>query len=379
MSFWFLTSLLGCFVTGMLFLRYVAPWPLPVWQKTVLFAVFMIAGCGLRLTGYGFERVFGDWFSLYRYSVYFIFIFCVILFTLTVARDIVWSAAVGVSKLGWFVDVPDIRNEKWLYRLNIGTIVLGFLCTAWSFYEGVRIPDVKVVEIPSAKIKQEYKIAVLSDLHIHRVLYPWKILCTVIQTNKLRPDIILLPGDILDDNVAKVEKLLKRLGSLHAKKGIFFVSGNHDFYAGHKDASSEMKKLGFHVVENTGVSVGKDLFVGGIPDYFSSKRFGLPVDAKLAFKDAKPDQYRILMSHSPVEFKQKGLFDLEVSGHTHGGQIFPFHFIVKLFNKYLAGLHEMENGSKIYVSRGAGQWGPQMRFLAPSEITLIKLVPAKEG
>ena len=83
------------------------------------------------------------------------------------------------------------------------------------------------------------------------------------------------------------------------------------------------------------------------------------------------------MSHTPVDFGKDNIFDLEVSGHTHGGQIFPFHVLAKLHNRYLAGLYQMENGAQIYVTRGAGQWGPQMRFLAPSEITVIRLASLK--
>lgn len=377
MGFWFLTSVLGCFVTGILFIRYVAVWQIPLRQKSVMFAVFMAAGCGLRLTGYELESFFGEWFGLYRYTVYFIFIFCIILFVLTVFRDIAWGIIYGAGKLFRRFAVVSPRDEKWLFRLNVATLIVGFLCTASAFYEGVKTPAVKVVEIASPKIKQEYKIAVLSDLHIHRVLYPWKILCTVIETNKQKPDVILMTGDVVDDKVLKVGKMIKRLGTLHAKRGIFFVSGNHEFYAGYEDSLREMNALGFNVVENRGVSVADDLFVGGIPDFRSAKRYGLTVNPDGAFKEARSGQFRILMSHSPVDFKEKNVFDLQVSGHTHGGQIFPFHFIVKAFNKYLAGLYDMENGAKIYVSRGAGQWGPQMRFLAPSEITILKLVPQK--
>lgn len=84
------------------------------------------------------------------------------------------------------------------------------------------------------------------------------------------------------------------------------------------------------------------------------------------------------MSHTPADFGKNNAFDLEVSGHTHGGQIFPFHIFTKLYNKYLAGLYETDNDAAIYVSRGSGQWGPQMRFLAPAEITILKLVPEND-
>lgn len=373
--FWILTCIVGCFLTSVLFIRYVAVLEAAAWQKAVIFALFMIPGCVFPLTSYELESVLGRGFFLYRYSMYFLFIFCVILFTMTVFRDVVWAILAGVSRLSGKFSVPSMTGGVWLGRLNFATVVAAFLCTAFSFYEGVRIPAVKTVEIVSAKIEREYKIAVLSDLHIHRVLYPWKIWCTALTTNREKPDVILLPGDIIDDDPSKVEALIRSLGALKAEKGVYFVSGNHEFYAGYKASSDALKKLGFSDLDNAGAAIGKDLFIGGVPDVRTALRIGMKADPAKAFRQAPANGFRLLMSHTPTDFKTGNDFDLEVSGHTHGGQIFPFHLFVKAAHKYVSGLYDLAGGAKIYVSNGAGQWGPQMRFLAPSEITILKLVP----
>ena len=163
---------------------------------------------------------------------------------------------------------------------------------------------------------------------------------------------------------------------LKAKEGIYFVTGNHEFYAGYKPTVETLKKLGFTFLENGGVSL-EDIYIAGIPDTFSGHFYGKNADLEKTFAESGDNRYRILLSHTPTDFGRQNNFNLEISGHTHGGQIFPFHILTLLHNKYLAGLYKRENNAHIYVTRGAGQWGPQMRFLAPSEITVIKLTPSK--
>ena len=181
----------------------------------------------------------------------------------------------------------------------------------------------------------------------------------------------------MDDDVSKIAPITELLKGLKAKQGIYFVTGNHEFYTGYYTTTNALNQLGFKFLENDGVSLG-DIYIAGIPDTFSGKYYGKEVDLSKAFAAAQDGQFRLLISHTPTKFKDASAFDLEVSGHTHGGQIFPFHFFAKLHNQYLSGRYDLGNSSQIYVSNGAGQWGPQMRFLAPSEITLINLKPQEK-
>lgn len=359
------TSFLGCLVTGFLFFRYTMFVDFALWKKVLLSALFMLMGCIPLLVSYQMQPVLGTAYPYYRYALYFVYIGCVILLTVTLVSDV----------LMLFVKSEKYACCSWQNALNL---IIALLFTSWALHAGTKVPDVKTVAIASDKIKNEQTIAVLSDIHIHRTISADKVKQIVERTNAQNPDVILLAGDIIDDETVLVSDITALLKNLKAKNGIYFVTGNHEFYAGYSQTVDELKKLGFIFLENSGVSANNELYVAGIPDLFSSAGYGIYTDMKKTFAAAKNGQYRLLMSHTPGDFVQDEKFDLEVSGHTHGGQIFPFHIFAKLHNKYLAGLYNMDNQKQIYVSRGAGQWGPQMRFLAPSEITIIKLTPKHE-
>lgn len=369
------TSVLGCLATLFLFWRYIWFLDLTHGQKGAFFILFLLAGCIPALTSYAFESVFGQFFAAYRYFLYFLFVFCIILFTVTVLRDAIWTVVYALGQVFKAAQTVSPFFKTVLVRLNIILLVFSFFCTCWAYYEGVRIPAVKTVELASPKIKRPVTIAVLSDLHIHRVIDPEKIKGVVQKTNAENPDVILLAGDIIDDETSRVSETAELLRDLKAPGGVHFVTGNHEFYAGYEPSVSLLKGLGFSFLENSGAALQDQLYIAGIPDLFSAPAHKLSIDPAAAFQNAGPDRFRLLMSHTPADFGKENAFDLEVSGHTHGGQIFPFHIFTKLYNKYLAGLYEMENKAAIYVSRGSGQWGPQMRFLAPAEITILKLIP----
>lgn len=358
------TSVLGSIVTLYLFFRYTWCLDLSLLQKSSLLALSVLIGCVPLFVSYNMEHFWDKFYPYYRYSLYFIFIGCIILFTLTLLSD---AAFFMLSHTPWIQSV-----KFWCRHMNYVNIALAFVFTSYALYAGIKVPDIEKISLLSPQVGAEKRIAVLSDLHIHRVINPEKIRAIVAKTNALNPDVILLAGDIIDDDVAKVSDITALLKDLKAKEGVYFVTGNHEFYAGYQQTVDELKKLGFTFLENSGLSLG-DIYIAGIPDTFAGSAYGKNVDIENAFSGAIPEQFRLLVSHTPVSFGKENNFDLEVSGHTHGGQIFPFHIFAKLHNQYLAGLYKMENKAQIYVSRGAGQWGPQMRFLAPSEITLITL------
>lgn len=360
------TSVLGCIVTSFLFFRYTWCLDLSFLQKYALFALFILMGCIPLLVSANFENILGKFYIYYRYCLYFIFIGCIILFATTLIVDaVIWLLSY----------TPALNLLKYGCKyLNYFNLILALIFTTYALYAGTKVPAVKSLDLFSPKITNSRKIVVLSDLHIERGVSPQKITKIVAQTNELNPDVIILAGDILDDDVAKIAETAALLKGLKAKQGIFFVTGNHEFYTGYHETVSELQKLGFTFLENGGVSLD-EIYLAGIPDLFSGQSFGKTADLAQAFANSDDKQYRVLVSHTPADFGAENSFELEVSGHTHGGQIFPFHLFAKLHNRYLAGLYEMAGGSQIYVSRGAGQWGPQMRFLAPSEITVINLKP----
>ncbi len=357
------TSFLGCLVSGYLFWRYSWFFDMGIFYRSITFILFMLIGCIPLLVEYGLEKYLSRFYGFYRYTLYYIFITSIILFTLTILGDIVLWA---VNK--WH-PLP-MCYQCWILPVYM---VLAIIAATYALYAGTSTPKTKIVDVVSDKIHTEKKIAFLSDIHVHRVIDADKVKEIVERTNAQNPDIIILGGDILDDNTDKVRKITEILKGLKAKEGIYFVTGNHEFYAGYKASLEELESLGFKLLENNGENKG-DIYIAGIPDTFSGAQYGKQADVQKALKNAKKEQYKLLVSHTPKDFETSD-FDLEISGHTHGGQIFPFHIFAKLGNKYLSGMYQKANGSKIYVSNGAGQWGPQMRFLAPSEITILNFIP----
>ena len=219
----------------------------------------LVAGCVPLLVSYRLENVFSVLFyPFYRYGLYFIFIGCIILFTVTLIAD----------ALFWLLSFTPLLTKfsfccRWL---NWGILALSLLFAAGALYAGVKVPVVKNVDISSEKLTREYTVVVLSDLHIHRVISPQKIERIVSLANARNPDVVLLAGDIIDDDVRRVSKITALLKGLKASKGIYFVTGNHEFYAGYDEAVRELANLGFMFLENDGAAVGKDLYLAGVPD-----------------------------------------------------------------------------------------------------------------
>ena len=362
-----IVSMVSLLMTILLFVRYFAYTSWSGWTKIICFLLCAFVAFLPMFVPREWSKVYGQRFGLAEAVCYFVFIFVFILFALTLMRDVVWLV------LHWF----HLTSSPWMVvgfaKANLGTIVVALICSAWSLYEGMRVPDVKYTTLTSPKITQEKTIAVLSDLHIGRTVSSAKIQGIVQKTNALQPDVILLAGDIVDDDVPVIQDKLAILSNLRAKQGVYFVSGNHEFYIGYHSAMQAMENLDLISLENKMVCIEPDFCLAGVADIRTAIRFGATTKAKEILESVPSNQYTLLVTHSP--FRLDLPFDLQVSGHTHGGQIFPFHIFSWLGNDHLlAGYYPKE---RIYVSRGSGQWGPQMRFLAPSEISLLRLCPDK--
>lgn len=359
-------SLMGCCVTLPLFFRYGLALNVSFFAKIFLFLISLLIAVLPVFTMPESVEIFGKHTRLVQYVLYFIYVTAVILLTLTLIREVFWF--LGAL---FFKNVPSPFNGVVLNKLNIITLCIAVLCSFWSLYEGVKIPRIKQVIIESYKIAEEKTIVVLSDIHLSRSVYTNKIKALVEKVNALNPDIIVLPGDTVDDKPEYTSKGLKLLSRLKAKEGIYVTSGNHEFYVGYNESMRQLKSAGFTPLDNIKVQLN-GLCLAGIPDLSSAAQWGFTVDWSAVCLQST--QFRVLLSHKPILPNETNAADLIISGHTHGGQIFPFHLFSWYYNsKLLAGLYQPKIGKNVYVSRGSGQWGPQMRFLAPSEITVLKL------
>ena len=221
-----------------------------------------------------------------------------------------------------------------------------------------------------------FRIVQLSDIHIGPILDRRFAARLVERCNALRPDLIAVTGDLVDGDVTRVADEVEPFARLRAAHGVYFVTGNHDYYSGSEPWVAQVEKLGMRALRNRRVTIGRDgaaFDLAGVEDHHahlvsSSQREDL--HAALDGRDAQ--RAVVLLAHDPLTFKEAARLgvDLQLSGHTHGGQIWPFRYLVRLSTPYVVG-HFRRNGSQLYVSRGTGFWGPAMRLFAPAEITEI--------
>lgn len=320
-------------------------------------------------------------FSIISNTGYFLFGFAFILFSVLIFRDLLWYIIYGTAKLFGYVSwLLNPKNINILDNANIATVIFSVGVAFYAYFEANKVPDIKEVDFVSSKLKQDISLVHLSDLHFSRTTDLDRVNNLVAKVNEQNPDIIIITGDIVDDDVPNLEKHMQALQKLQAKHGVFVSNGNHEFYSGINSWSKKFKDLGFNFLFNQGQNIPElNLFVAGIPDMTTAgARKSFNIDFVRTLNNSSISEYKLLMSHHPqvIDYVTKVGFDLQLSGHTHGGQIFPFHWLAKKANTYLAGKYNV-NGVDLYVSRGTGYWGPPMRLFAPSEITLIKLKAQK--
>ena len=315
-------------------------------------------------------------------GLYTLFITAVFLLGVLLVRDLFWIHGYQIAKkLGKASPDYDPMKPEAIKKANIAAFVITVLLSVYSLYEGMKFPAIKETVIKTDKIDYPFKIIALTDTHITSVTsvsYVEKLVRTV---NALKPDITVLVGDIIDAKPASLEAQMQALAKLDAKYGVFVTLGNHEFYYGSVEWENKFRRMGLFYLANEGLNLnGANVYVSGLPDpqllMISDQTMQ---GIKSTLKAAPEGAYRIFLSHSPrfIRRLNKDLIDLQISGHTHGGQIFPFHFLVKRFNDFVAGLYDVD-GMKLYVSRGAGGWGPPMRLFAPSEISVITLIPSNK-
>lgn len=243
------------------------------------------------------------------------------------------------------------------------------------------------VEVPEVPVKLDrlppalsgLTITQLTDVHVGPTIGRRFIESVVEKANGTRPDVVVITGDLVDGSVEALRSHVEPLARLQARYGVYFVTGNHEYYSGADPWIEELRRLGIRVLRNERVSIGDagaSLDLIGVDDY-TAGRFGGDhgPDLRRALAGRDPERASVLLAHQPREVERAGELGvgLQISGHTHGGQIWPFGAAVSLVQPYVAGLHRHSEATQIYVSRGTGYWGPPMRFMAPAEVTKLVL------
>ena len=192
----------------------------------------------------------------------------------------------------------------------------------------------------------------------------------------LQPDILVSTGDMVDAQINHLDGMAPVWASFNPPMGKYAVTGNHEYYAGLDNSVEFMESAGFTMLRGRVVQVADKLNIAGIDD----PARGEPGEDFILFNGIDKDRYTVFMKHRPeVDPMAVGLFDLQLSGHTHRGQIFPFNFLTAMQYPMQDGLYRLENDSLLYTSRGTGTWGPPMRILSPPHITVFEIMPVDQG
>ena len=303
------------------------------------------------------------------------------LFVLTLLRDVV-ALVLWLAGLVGLVHVPG----HWLDLSAIGVVALASLVTLLGLYGARKPPRVKTVDIPLKDLPPAlhgFKIAQISDMHIGPTIKRPAMKYVVATINKLDVDVVAITGDLVDGNVYELSRHVAPLAGLRSRHGTFFVTGNHEYYSGVQPWLKYLPTLGVRVLLNEHVILlhhHAPIVLAGVTD-FSAASYDTShrTDVALAITGAPRAAVKVLLAHQPrsAPAAVAAGFDLQISGHTHGGQFLPWNFFVRLQQPFTAGLHRVKN-MLVYVSRGTGYWGPPKRFGAPSEITLLRLVNQTE-
>jgi len=264
-----------------------------------------------------------------------------------------------------------------LRRMFTAQAILAVAFYSYGLFEAANI-RLERLEIVSPKITRKpgrIRIAQISDVHLGLIVREGRLQRIIAEIRQAKPDILVSTGDLVDGQPSHLDKEAELLAALNPPLGKIAITGNHEFYAGLQVASAFTEASGFTLLRQRGMVVGGINFVG-VDDpavkTFAQETTGSEHD----ILSAQPkENFTVLLKHRPeIDPGSTGLFDLQLSGHTHKGQIFPFNLLTWFFYPLRAGQLTSLNSGLLYLSRGTGTWGPPIRFLAPPEVTIIDLV-----
>ncbi len=278
------------------------------------------------------------------------------------------------------LSVPEDPGRRRFFA-EVGVLGLVGATAAYGYREATRLARVKRVDLPLPDLHpdlEDLRIVQITDVHVGASVQRDALQAIVDKVQSLSPDLIAVTGDLVDGSVAELQAHTAPLAGLAAPLGVWFVTGNHEYYSGAPAWIAEVERLGIPTLMNEHRVLawkGARICLGGVTDRKAGDL--LPEhesDVDGAFLDAPDADLRLLLAHQPqavYQASQRGV-DLQLSGHTHGGQYFPFNLLVHLFQPFVAGLHRVEQ-TWLYVSRGTGFWGPPNRVGSESEITEVVL------
>ncbi|KPK88168.1 hypothetical protein AMJ80_11360 [bacterium SM23_31] len=369
----------------------VPPWNMIAWGILIVFMLLPPVSIAFRV--YGIDNTLSN---ILAWIGYMSLGFFLLVFSLIVMRDLVWFGALIVQKSFLLVralltntgtvELLNLERRRFLVNsVNLSILGISGALAGYGFFEARRRPAVVEIFVPVDDLPDDlegFRIVQITDIHVSSTINRSYVQAIVDQANNAEPDVIVFTGDLADDTVPHLRDNVAPLSQLSAPYGCYFVTGNHEYYSGVEAWIEEVKRLGFTVLLNEHRILQRgegSILLAGVTDHEAGRTLQQHASSpEASLNGASPNHVKVLLAHQPrsIYSASKLGFDLQISGHTHGGQFFPWHFVVGLQQPYISGLHRHDN-TWIYVSRGAGYWGPPLRIGSRSEIAVIILTAAK--
>jgi predicted MPP superfamily phosphohydrolase len=296
--------------------------------------------------------------------------------------------------------VDTLRIAAWLSHRFFGTAIpgyltagitceialfLGLLASGYAIFEARRIRTEQVTittdKLPPAV--RSIRVVQISDVHVGLLFRESRLESVLQAVRAAHPDILVSTGDLVDgrlsreDVMSQLDRMAVMIAAIPTKAGKFAITGNHEYYAGIDQAITFTRKAGFTLLRNQSITLPEGITISGVDDA-AGQRSGLPPippPEVAILKSLPPGQFQLLLKHRPLVAETgRSRFDLQLSGHVHKGQLFPFNLLVRMKFPIPCGTTTASNGSTIHVSRGSGTWGPPMRLFAPPEVTVIDVI-----
>jgi hypothetical protein len=356
-------------------LRVRAAFPMGTAYQIVLF----LAMAALTLTPFfvrlaekhGYET-FARWLSFGGYTwMGVLFLFCS------------WSLALDLYRIVIKTGEMFLHRELAAFRLSphlrfLIPCVFSLVATVYGYYEALGIRT-EVITLQTTKLPdsvERLRIVQISDVHLGLIVRGERLGRILRVVSRAQPDILVSTGDLVDGQINGLPGLAEMLQAIKPRFGKYAIPGNHEYYAGFRQAEDFTIRSGFTMLRGKSISIDGLITIAGIDDpagvYFHDED---GISEKELLSGTARKQFTLLLKHRPfINKKYLGLFDLQLSGHVHKGQIFPFGLLTKLYYPVHAGFSGFGQNSHLYVSRGTGTWGPPLRFLSPPEVTVIDIV-----
>ncbi|WP_455222686.1 metallophosphoesterase [Kaarinaea lacus] len=339
-------------------------------HRRAVVATLAILGCSIFVVEIFTHGNFDGFFVVPLSWLTFIWMGLVLLFfVISVPLDL-------VQRIAGFTGGANIKGRLASPVRTIVVTIAVVIIATYGYFAAQQISVVRI-NLESAKVKNNIRIVQIADLHLGLLSNEHHIARIVDAVNALKPDVIVSTGDLVDMQIDHLQDLVAQMQRLNAKWGKYAVYGNHEFLAGIAAARDFTEHAGFLILSDAGVTLDNALNIVGVDDQSIERRKKTAkVDEADLLRRFDNGLFTLLLKHQPVvETSSVGHFDLQLSGHIHGGQIFPFGLLTWAYYQIPLGLSAVDHAGWIYVSRGAGTWGPPMRVLAPPEITLIEIQP----